>query len=151
MSYKLTRINEFLNKKDEVSEVKETGIILSGPDTVKNILINETIKLNKLECVSAELLNYITDSKIIKQLSYKEKQNLLRTITDIQINSRDFIFKVAEMSVKNEFLKEVLKLSRGTEKVISESGEVVDSSITEEDRKHLSQIVRDFLNEETRG
>lgn len=151
MSYKLTRINEFLNKKDEVSEVKETGIILSGPDTVKNILINETIKLNKLECVSAELLNYITDSKIIKQLSYKEKQNLLRTITDIQINSRDFIFKVAEMSAKNEFLKEVLKLSRGTEKVISESGEVVESSITEEDRKHLSQIVRDFLNEETRG
>lgn len=151
MNYKLTRINEFLNKKEDVSQETETGIILSGPDTIKNILVNETIKLNKLECVSAELLNYITDSKIIKQLSYKEKQNLLRTITDIQINSRDFIFKVAEMSAKNEFLKEVLKLSKGTEKVISESGQVIDSSITEEDRKHLSQLIRDFLNEETRG
>ena len=130
----------------------ETGIILSGPDTIKNILVNETIKLNKLEQVEAELINYLTDSREMRKLSRKEQQSLLRDIVSIQTNSRDFIFKVAEMSHKNEFLKQVLELAQGPkEVVVSESGEVFESSITEDDRKHLTELVRDILNDQTRG
>lgn len=153
MNYKLTKVNEFLKKKEEqVPEVKETGIILNGPDTIKNILINETIKLNKLEQVSAELLNYLTDSRAMKKLTRKEQQSLLRDIVAIQTNSRDFIFKVAELSTKNEFLKKILELSQGTkEMVISEDGEVFESSISEEERKKLAEILRDVMNDRTRG
>ena len=153
MDYKLTKVNEFLKKKEEqVPEVKETGIILNGPDTIKNILINETIKLNKLEQVSAELLTYLTDSKAMKKLSRKEQQSLLRDIVTIQTNSRDFIFKVAELSSKNEFLKKILDLTQGPkEVVISENGEVFESSIDEKDRKRLAEILRDVMNDKTRG
>lgn len=153
MDYKLTKVNEFLKKKEEqVPEVKETGIILNGPDTIKNILINETIKLNKLEQVSAELLTYLTDSKAMKKLSRKEQQSLLRDIVTIQTNSRDFIFKVAELSSKNEFLKKILDLTQGPkEVVISENGEVFESSIDEKDRKRLAEILRDVMNDRTRG
>ena len=153
MDYKLTKVNEFLKKKEEqVPEVKETGIILNGPDTIKNILINETIKLNKLEQVSAELLSYLTDSKAMKKLSRKEQQSLLRDIVTIQTNSRDFIFKVAELSSKNEFLKKILDLTQGPrEVVISENGEVFESSIDDKDRKRLAEILRDAMNDITRG
>ena len=153
MDYKLTKVNECLKKKEEqVPEVKETGIILNGPDTIKNILINETIKLNKLEQVSAELLTYLTDSKAMKKLSRKEQQSLLRDIVTIQTNSRDFIFKVAELSSKNEFLKKILDLTQGPkEVVISENGEVFESSIDEKDRKRLAEILRDVMNDKTRG
>lgn len=149
--YDLSRVNNLLNKKEEVAP-QETGIILSGPDTIKNILVNETIKLNKLEQVEAELINYLTDSREMRKLSRKEQQSLLRDIVSIQTNSRDFIFKVAEMSHKNEFLKQVLELAQGPkEVVVSESGEVFESSITEDDRKHLTELVRDILNDQTRG
>ncbi len=149
--YKLTRINEFLNKK-EAPITQETGVILNGPDTIKNILINETIKLNKLEQVTAELIHHLTDSKEMKRLPRKEQQALLRDIVSIQTNSRDFIFKVAELSSKNDFLREILKLSQGvTDVVISENGEIFDSSITEQDRKYLSEMLRDILNDQTRG
>lgn len=153
MDYKLTKVNEFLKKKEEqVPEVKETGIILNGPDTIKNILINETVKLNKLEQVSAELLSYLTDSKAMKRLTRKEQQSLLRDIVAIQTNSRDFIFKVAELSTKNEFLKKILELSQGPkEVVISENGEVFESSIDDADRKRLAEILRDVMNDRTRG
>lgn len=153
LNYKLTKVNQFLKKKEEqVPEVKETGIILNGPDTIKNILINETIKLNKLEQVSAELLTYLTDSKAMKKLTRKEQQSLLRDIVAIQTNSRDFIFKVAELSTKNEFLKKILELSQGNkEVVISENGEVFESSVSEEDRKRLAEILRDVMNDRTRG
>ena len=153
MDYKLTKVNEFLKKKEEqVPEVKETGIILNGPDTIKNILINETIKLNKLEQVSAELLSYLTDSKAMKKLSRKEQQSLLRDIVTIQTNSRDFIFKVAELSSKNEFLKKILDLTQGPrEVVVSENGEVFESSIDDKDRKRLAEILRDAMNDITRG
>ena len=144
--YNLSRVNKLLN--DNKQEVKnESGIIVSGPDTIKNILMNETLKLAKLEQVSNELLNYVTDSKVIKHLSYKEKQNLLKTVIEIQTNSRDFIFKVAELSSKNEFLKKVLELSQEPkEKVITSNGEVFESSIDENKRQQLTELLREVAN-----
>ena len=150
--YNLNKVNEYLNKKNEVPEKMETGIILSGPDTIKNILINEVVKFDKLEQVSAELINYLTDSREMRKLSRKEQQSLLRDIVAIQTNSRDFIFKVAELSSKNEFLKKVLDLAAGPkEVVISENGEVFESSVSEEDKKKLAELLRDMLNDQTRG
>ena len=148
---KLTRVNEFLNKKQEISENKETEIILNGPDTIKNIFLNELIKLNKLEEVSGTLINYLTEDKTMKNLSHKEKQSLLRDITVIQTNSRDFIFKVAELSTKNEFIKKLLDITQTkTEKVISENGEIIQSSISEDDRKTLTRLLVDLVNDRTK-
>lgn len=147
---KLTKVNEFLSKK-EIVPSEETPIILNGPDTIKNILVNETLKLGRLEAVTNELLDYITDSKTMKNLSYKEKQNLLTTITNIQANSRDFIFRVAELSTKNTFLQEVLKMAQGPREIIqSESGEVYVSNIDDETRKNLTELLRDIVNERVR-
>ena len=147
---KLTRVNEFLSKK-EIVPSEETSVILNGPDTIKNILVNETLKLGRLEAVTNELLDYITDSKTMKNLSYKEKQNLLTTITNIQANSRDFIFRVAELSTKNTFLQEVLKMAQGPREIIqSESGEVYVSNIDDETRKNLTELLRDIVNERVR-
>ena len=121
---KLSKVNQFLQDIQEKDKPIENNIVLSGPDAIKNILINETIKLGRLENVSNELLNYLTDSKVIKKLSYKEKQYLFNQISDVQNNSRDFIFKVAELSNKNAFLQEVLKLAEGPKEIlVSESGE----------------------------
>lgn len=149
--YNLSRVNKFLNDNKNNDE-KSSDIVVNGPDTIKNILMCETVKLAKLEQVSNELLNYITDSKVIKHLSYKEKQNLLKTVIEIQTNSRDFIFKVAELSSKNEFLKKVLELSQEPkEKVITSDGEVFDSSIDEKTRKQLSEMIREVANNMVRN
>ena len=145
---RLTKVNEFLSELDSSQKPIESEIVLSGPDAIKNILINETLKLGRLETVSNELLNYLTDSKVMKQLSYKEKKSLLHTVTDIQTNSRDFIFKVAELSNKNTFLKEALKLVEGPKEVIvSENGETYISTIDDETRRNLSEILIDIVNE----
>lgn len=148
---KLSRINQYINS-NLPSVQKENNIVLNGPDTIKNILINETIKLGKLEQVSSELLADITDPKVRRTMTRREKEGLVRLLQEITKDSRDFIFKVAEMSTKNSFLEEVLKLAQGpTEKVISENGEVFESSITEEQRKDLTILLRDVLNEQTRN
>lgn len=152
MNYKLTKVNNFLNNIQEQETVVESNIVLSGPDAIKNILINETVKLNRLENVTNELLNYLTDPKAIKQLSYKEKQNLLGTITDIQTNSRDFIFRVAELSAKNTFLQEVLRMAQEPREIITScNGETYISSIDDETRKNLTEILRDVVNERVRN
>lgn len=148
MTNKLSRVNNFLKKIEKEDNITENNIILSGPDVIKNILVNETLKLGKLESVSNELLAYLTDSKVMRQLSYKEKQNLLGMITDIQNNSRDFIFKVAELSNKNTFLKEVLKLAEEPKDIIvSENGETYISQIDDETRKNLSEILINIVND----
>jgi hypothetical protein len=151
--YNLNKVNNFLNNSNpEPLETPESNVVLNSGDVVKNILINETVKLGRLDYVTNELLNYITDSKTIKQLSYKEKQNLLKTITEIQTNSRDFIFKVAELSSKNSFLQEVLKMTQGEKEIIqSSNGETYISSIDDETRKNLSEILRDVVNERVRN
>lgn len=154
MSYKLNKVNNFLQNIQDDTEVKQTEseIVLSGPDAIKNILLNETVKLNRLEVITNELLNYLSDPKSIKKLSYKEKQYLLTTITNIQANSRDFIFKVAEMSAKNTFLQEVLRVAQEPREIITScNGETYISSIDDETRKNLTEILRDVVNERIRN
>lgn len=145
---KLSKVNQFLQGMNEQNNIMESNVVLSGPDAIKNILINETLKLGKLEKVSNELLNYLTDSKVIKKLSYKEKQYLFNQINTVQNNSRDFIFRVAELSNKNAFLQEVLKLAEGPKEIlVSESGEKYISTIDDETRRNLSEILIDIVNE----
>ena len=151
MSYNLSKVNEYLNQVPQETE-ETTQVILSGQDSIKNILISETLKLQRLDGVANELLNYVTDSKQIRKLSYKEKQNLLKTICEIQTNSRDFIFKVAELSNKNAVLQQVLQMAQGPKEIVqSSSGEVYVSTIDDETRKNLSELLRDFINERARN
>jgi hypothetical protein len=146
---KLSNVNNFMKKIEEADNQIETDIVLSGPDAIKNILVSETIKLSKLQSVSNELLSYLTDSKVIKQLSYKEKQNLFNTISNTENNSRDFIFRVAELANKNAFLQEVLKLAEKPKDQIitSENGETYITTIDDETRRNLSEIIRDVIND----
>ena len=146
---KLSNVNNFMKKIEEADNQIETDIVLSGPDAIKNILVSETIKLSKLQSVSNELLSYLTDSKVIKQLSYKEKQNLFNTISNTENNSRDFIFRVAELANKNAFLQEVLTLAaKPRDQIItSENGETYITTIDDETRRNLSEIIRDVIND----
>lgn len=154
MNYKLTKVNEFLNSEiiPNEKDVETSTIITSGPDTIKNILVSETLKLQKLESASSELLSYLTDSKIMKRLSHKDKQSLLTTITSIQTNSRDFILRVAELSNKNKFLQEVLRMAQEPKTIIQSSeGETYISSIDEDTRRDLSELLRDLVHERVRN
>lgn len=148
----LDRVNEFL-KTTKVEEHRlATDIVMNGSDTVKNILVNETIKINRLEKLTSSLLDYIGDEKAIKKLSYKDQQELLKTVSMIQNSSRDFIFKVAELSAKNEFIKKVLEVTNQPNEVItSSSGEKYISTIDEETRKNLTEVLRDMVNENIRN
>lgn len=148
----LDRVNKFLqNEKNNIVPL-QNEIIVSGPDTLRSIMYNETNKLNKLEMASNILLDYICDAKQIKALTYKEKQQTLRLIADMANNSRDFMIKMAELSSKNEFLKELLNQATKTkETVISENGEVFETLIDEDARKLLSEMVRNVVNERVRG
>ena len=148
----LKRVNEFLkaSKHDEIS--RATDVVMNGSDTVKNILINETIKVNRLENLSNCLLGYISDERTIKRLTYREQQELLKTISAIQNSSRDFIFKVAELSAKNEFIKRVLEVTNQPHDIADSScGEQYISTIDEETRKNLTEVLRDMVNDRIRN
>lgn len=145
---KLDKVNAFLTNLETPKIQEDNTVILSGPDAIRNILLNETVKLNKLEMVSNELLQYLTDSRVIRELSYKDKKSLFETISQVQNNSRDFIFRFAELSNKNTFLQEILKLANTPKEIItSENGETYVSTVDDDTRKHLSEILRDIVND----
>ena len=109
------------------------------------------MKASKLEMVSDELIRYLTDSKAIKQLSYKEKQNLLKDVTAIKADSRDFMVRFAELSTKNALVAKVIEMAEGDKPLIqSESGEVYTSSIDDGTRKELSELLRTIINDRLR-
>lgn len=145
----LRRVNNFL-AENAIKDEQACNTVLNGPDALKNILINETIKLNRLEQVSVQLINYLTEHNQLKKLSHKEKQSLLMDISEIQNNSRDFIFKVAELSSKNVFLQEILKLNQQTTHIeTSVTGEKYLSSIDDDTRRNLTELLRTVVIENT--
>lgn len=146
---KLTRVNEFL-KKNEVTIPQESGIVLNSADAIKNIVMSEIMDIARLDKISDELITYL--SKDLKRQTRKEQQSFLRDVEWIKSNKRDFVFRVAQETNKNQFLNKIFTLaSQPKEKVISENGEVFESSITEENRLQLSELIRDILDEKTRG
>ena len=145
---KLNRVNEFL-KRNEIVVSNDSGIILNSPDTIKNIVVSEILDIAKLDKISDELISYL--SKDLKRQSRKDQQSFLRDVEMIKSNKRDFVFRVAQETNKNEFLYKIFNLaSQPKQTVISENGEVFESSITEENRAQLSELIRDILNEKTR-
>lgn len=145
---KLNRVNEFL-KRNEIVVSNDSGIILNSPDTIKNIVVSEILDIAKLDKISDELISYL--SKDLKRQSRKDQQSFLRDVETIKSNKRDFVFRVAQETNKNEFLNKIFNLaSQPKQTVISENGEVFESSITEENRAQLSELIRDILNEKTR-
>ena len=147
----LDRVNKFLSEQNKQPE-KDAEIIVSGPDCIKNIFVSEAMKAAKLEMVSDELINYLTDSKAMRNLSYKEKQGLLRDVTAIKADSRDFMVRFAELSTKNELVKKVIEMAEGPKELVkSENGEVYVSKIDEETRKDLSELLRNVINDRIRN
>lgn len=145
---KLNRVNEFL-KRNEIVVSNDSDIILNSPDTIKNIVVSEILDIAKLDKISDELISYL--SKDLKRQSRKDQQSFLRDVEMIKSNKRDFVFRVAQETNKNEFLNKIFNLaSQPKQTVISENGEVFESSITEENRAQLSELIRDILNEKTR-
>lgn len=146
---KLPRVSKFLQDNDVSCAPSETKVILNSPDTIKNIVVSEIIDIAKLDKISDELITYL--SKDLKKQSRKDQQSFLRDVEWIKSNKRDFIFKVAQETTKNQFLNKIFELaSEPKQTVISENGEIFESSITNETRIHLSELITDILNEKTR-
>ena len=148
--YNLSRVNDLLNKKDEVITNQETEIMFNGPDVMKNILYNELVKQSRLNQISDELIGHL--SKDISKQTRKEQQSFWRDVEAVRANSRDFTLRFIQEGNKSAFFKDIIKLAKEPqETVISENGEVLDSSITDDKRKYLADLVFDMLNEQTRG
>ena len=147
----LERINKFLTELKSNRNQEITDTTLHGPDTIKNILETEVQKMTFLEKVNSELLVQITDPKIIKRLSYKDKKELLEFLSNMQNNSRNFIVDMADLCTKNQFLNQVLKMSTyDTITVTSDNGETFESVITEDRRRELTEMLRDAINDRAR-
>lgn len=145
---KLTRVNEFL-KKNEIC-VQQDNPVLNAPDTIKNIVVSEIVDIARLEKISDELITYL--SKDLKRQSRKDQQSFLRDVETIKANKRDFVFNVAKEMNKNDFLNKVFNMAtQTTETVISENGQVFESSITDENRRALQALLIDLVNDQTRA
>lgn len=143
----LNRVNQFLAN---LEPPKENDIILNGADVTKNIVVSEIMDIARLTKISQELLSYL--SKDMKNLSRKEQQSFWRDVEAVNARKEDFIFKIAQETSKNEFMNKVFNMaSQPTEKVISENGEVYESSITDEQRNQLSALLVDLMNAANRS
>lgn len=148
--YNLSRVNDLLNKKDEVVTNQETEIMFNGPDVMKNILYNELVKQSRLNQISDELIGYL--SKDLSKQTRKEQQAFWRDVEAVRANSRDFTLRFIQEGNKNAFFKSVIEMAKDPhETVISEDGEVFESAITDDKKKFLADLVFDILNEQTRG
>jgi len=144
---KLTHVNEFFKKNELV--VPQQDAPCYSPDTIKNIVVSEIIDIARLDKISDELITYL--SKDLKRQTRKDQQSFLRDVEVIKANKRDFVFRVAQETNKNEFLHKIFQLAEQPKQtVISENGEVFESSITDENRLQLAKLVNDILNEKTR-
>lgn len=144
---KFNRVNKFLNNLEPVSE---TEIILDGSEVMKSILVSEVRDINRLSNLSSELLNYL--AKDVKTLSRKEQQYFWKDVESVLARKEDWFFKVAQEANKSSFVQKILDMAnKPSETVISEDGEVFESSITEENRNQLSNLLIDLLNDNTRS
>lgn len=143
---KLNKVNEFLANIDEIPS---NEIILDGADVMKNILISEVSDISRLSKLSSELLTQL--SKDVKKLSRKEQQYFWKDVEAVLARKEDWFFKVTQEANKNGLVNKILDIANTpTEKVITEDGVVVESSITQENRTQLSNLLIDLLNEQTR-
>lgn len=143
----LNRVNKFLS---EIEAPKENDVILNGADVTKNIVVSEIMDISRLTKISDELLTYL--SKDMKRLSRKEQQSFWRDVEAVNARKEDFVFKIAQEANKNEFMNKVFNMaSQPKEKVISENGEVFESSVTDEQRNQLSALLVDLMNAANRS
>lgn len=140
---KLDRVNNYLASQ---SMPEENLPIVNGPEAIKNIVISNLIDIGRLHRIEDELITYL--SKDLKRLSRKEQQSLLRDVDNISARKEDFAFKVAHEVNKNEFMHKIFNMAN-TETVISENGEVFESSISNEEKAHLKALLVDLLNDES--
>ena len=130
--------------------MQQDNPVLNAPDTIKNIVVSEIVDIARLEKISDELITYL--SKDLKRQSRKDQQSFLRDVETIKANKRDFVFNVAKEMNKNDFLNKVFNMAtQTTETVISENGQVFESSITDENRRALQALLIDLVNDQTRA
>ena len=143
---KFDKVNNFLSNLEETSE---TDVVLNGSEVVKNIVVSEILDINRLSQLSKELLTCL--SKDIKRLSRKEQQSFWRDVEAVNARKEDFVFKIAQETNKNEFMNKIFNMAaQPKEKVISENGEVFESSVSNETRNQLTALLVDMLNDSTR-
>ena len=141
---KFNKVNDFLANIQPVEE----NIVLNGADVMQNIVMSEISDISRLSRISSFLIDDL--SKDMKKLSRKEKQLFWRDVEAVNARKEDFVFKMAQEANKNGMIQKILNMSEKTEKVISENGEIIESSITEEKRNQLSALLVDLLNDRTR-
>lgn len=146
----LSKVNEFFAQNRKVPAVNEYAV--DGANVLKSMLASEINKVNKLDVAINSLIDYLLNPKSLKYLPEKEKESRLKTAVEIQTNSRNFIAKVAELSSKNALMQEVLRMStKKSEVVMSESGEIYTSRITDDERKQVTEVLRNIINDRVRG
>lgn len=143
---KLNRVNKFLSNMEDVTPAE---IVLDGADVMKNILVSEVTDISRLSKLSSELLDQL--SKDVKKLSRKEQQYFWKDVESVLARKEDWFFKVTQEANKNGLVNKILDIAnKPTEKVITEDGVVFESSITDESRVQLSNLLIDILNDKTR-
>lgn len=144
---KLSKVNDFLSN---IEEVPANEIILDGAEVMKNILVSEVTDISRLSKLSSELLDQL--SKDVKKLSRKEQQYFWKDVEAVLARKEDWFFKVTQEANKNGLVNKIIDIAnKPTEKVITEDGVVFESSITEENRTQLSNLLIDILNDQTRA
>lgn len=140
----LNRVNQFL--ANQIVPQEEVPVV-NGPEAIKNIVVSNLIDIGRLHKIEDELITYL--SRDLNRLSKKEQQSLLRDVDAISSRKEDFAFKVAQEVNKNQFLNKVFNMAT-TETVVSENGEVFDSSISKEQKNELKTLLIDLLNDNSR-
>lgn len=144
---KLNKVNDFLAN---IEPVASNELILDGSNVMKNILVSEVSDIARLSNLSSTLLNYL--EKDIKNLSRKEQQIFWKDVESVLARKEDWFLKVTQEATKNEFVNKIIDISnKPKETVITEDGTIFESSITEENRTHLSNLLVDLLNDKTRS
>lgn len=145
---KLNRVNNFL--ENQIVPSNEENFVINGPEVVKNIVVSNIIDISRLHNIESQLIDHL--SKDLNRLSRKEAQFLLRDIDAVSARKENFTLEVAKSVQKDEWMQKIFQMaSEDQETVISENGEVFQSSVTEDDKKMLKAILVDLLNDTTRS
>lgn len=143
------RVNQFL-ANIENNTVPENEVVINGAEAMKNIMISELKDIPKLDRLSNELLGYL--SKDIKNQSRKDQQSFWRDVEAVKARKEDWIYKIMQDANKNGVIMKLMDMAMSPrETVISENGEVFQSSITEENKTHLKALLVDLLNDKARS
>lgn len=151
MASYLSRVNKLLTK--QLPTTTASDAMLAGPGTYEAILSNEMNKCLLLDNLEKVFISDLTKATKMRTMTEKQKQSLMMDVHSILCDSREFVFKAAELHSKDGFMQKVVDkvIDATSECTVTESGqEVYKSDISDEVRSSLSKLIRAQINDITR-